>query len=184
MTYNAWLNLKDKINEKFKVEDYQKSVLEEVPDSVCETLIFNGPNGRIKLQWISKPKTLGEKTLYSGRVGSHVKVDKIYSADEKAEIVAYIIAYDAEHKRGGMKAASDKYGVSVVTLSNWKKKDKGPRKGKTKAKKVAAKKSVKTASAPAKKIADNPEAILARLQAIRSEINTLEKEYEGLKKKL
>ena len=69
------------------MEDYQKGVLEDVPDSICETLIFNGPNGRIKLQWISKPKTLGEKTLYSGRVGSHVKVDKIYSADEKAEFL-------------------------------------------------------------------------------------------------
>ncbi|MCF7923099.1 MAG: hypothetical protein K9M55_10405 [Candidatus Marinimicrobia bacterium] len=109
---------------------------------------------------------------------------KRYTADEKAEIVAYIVAYDAEHKRGGMKAASDKYGVSVVTLSNWKKKDKAPRKGKAKAKKVAAKKSVKTTAAPAKMIADNPEAILSRLQAIRSEIHTLEKEYDGLKKKL
>lgn len=87
MTYNAWLNLKDKITEKFKVEDYKKGVLEQVPDSVCETLIFTGPNGKIKLEWISKPKTLGEKTLYSARVGSTVKVDKIYSQDEKAEFL-------------------------------------------------------------------------------------------------
>ncbi|HPA25333.1 MAG TPA: hypothetical protein PLK76_01060 [bacterium] len=60
-------------------------------DSVCETLIFNGPNGKIKLEWISKPKILGEKTLYSGRVGADVKVEKVYSQDEKSEFLkAYL----------------------------------------------------------------------------------------------
>jgi uncharacterized protein YukE len=36
----------------------------------------------------------------------------------------------------------------------------------------------------AKVVTDSPEAILSRLQAIRSEIHKLEKEYNGLKKKL
>ncbi|MBT3230136.1 MAG: hypothetical protein HOB84_03250 [Candidatus Marinimicrobia bacterium] len=112
------------------------------------------------------------------------KQGKRYSAEEKAEIVAFIVAFDAENKRGGMKAASDKFGVSVVTLSNWKKKDKGPKKRKAKAKKVVAKKAVKTAATPAKAVGDSPEAILSRLQAIRVEIHKLEKEYNGLKKKL
>jgi len=35
-----------------------------------------------------------------------------------------------------------------------------------------------------KVVDDTPEAILNRLQAIRSEIHILEKEYDGLKKKL
>ncbi|MBC8190923.1 MAG: transposase [Candidatus Marinimicrobia bacterium] len=112
------------------------------------------------------------------------KQGKRYSAEEKAEIVAFIIAYDAEHKRGGMKAASDKYGVSVVTLSNWKRKDKGPKKRKAKGKNVAGKKTVKTAVASAKVVGDSPEAILSRLQTIRAEIHKLEKEYDGLKRKL
>lgn len=105
---------------------------------------------------------------------------KRYSAEEKAEIVAYIAAYDAENKRGGMKAASDKFGVSVVTLSNWKNKKKGPKK--RKARKAVGKKVVKTAAA--KVVTDSPEAILTRLQAIRSEVHKLEKEYDQLKKKL
>ncbi|MBT4993780.1 MAG: hypothetical protein HOG76_11255 [Candidatus Marinimicrobia bacterium] len=112
------------------------------------------------------------------------KQGKRYSAEEKAEIVAFIVAFDAENKRGGMKAASDKFGVSVVTLSNWKKKDKGPKKRKAKAKKVAAKKAVKTTATPVKAGGESPEAILSRLQAIRAEIHKLEKEYNGLKKKL
>ncbi len=111
------------------------------------------------------------------------KQGKRYSVEEKAEIVSFIEAFDAKNKRGGMKAASDKYGVSVVTLSNWKKKGKGPKKRRAKAKKVSAKRTVKTA-ALAKVVTDSPEAILTRLQAIRSEIHKLEKEYDGLKKKL
>lgn len=108
---------------------------------------------------------------------------KRYSAEEKAEIVAYIAAFDAENKRGGMKAASDKFGVSVVTLSNWKRKNKGPKKRKAKAKKAPVKKAVKT-EAPVKTAHDSPEAILSRLQAIRAQVSKLEKEYDQLKKKL
>lgn len=87
MTYEKWLDLKDKISSNFKIEEYKKEPLKNGPDSVSEILIFNGPNGKIKLEWISKPKTLGEKTIYSGRVGADVKVEKVYSQDEKSEFL-------------------------------------------------------------------------------------------------
>ncbi len=114
------------------------------------------------------------------------KQGKRYSAEEKAEIFSFVRAFDAENKRGGMKAASDKYGVSVVTLSNWKKNSKGPKKRKTqaKAKKATIQKPAKTTPTSGKLAAGTLEAILDRLQEIRSEIHTLEKEFDGLKKKL
>jgi len=87
MTYNSWLDLKDKISEKFQIEDYQKGILEDMPDSHLEILIFKSQNGKIKLEWISKPRVLGEKTLYSNRIGGNVKVDRIYSPDEKVEFL-------------------------------------------------------------------------------------------------
>jgi len=93
MTREKWLDLKDKIEEQFGIEEYNKSALEDVPDSVVETLIFNGPLGKIKLEWISKPRTLGEKTIYSRRIGSDVKVEKIYSQDERSE---FLKAYKLE----------------------------------------------------------------------------------------
>jgi hypothetical protein len=113
------------------------------------------------------------------------KQGKRYTAAEKTEIAQFIAAYNAEHKRGGMKTASEKYGVSVVTLSNWGKKTKGSpkRKSKAKGKPVAAKKVVKTVAAK-QVVSDDADAILGRLQAIRAEIATLEKEYNALKKKL
>lgn len=113
------------------------------------------------------------------------KQGKRYSIEEKAEIIEFIANYNAANKRGGMKTASEKYGVSVVTLSNWSKKKKGPKGRKTKVKTRAKKASApKVAVAAAKEMGDNPDAIISRLQAIRSEIATLEKEYNMIKKQL
>ncbi len=111
---------------------------------------------------------------------------KRYTADEKAEIIQFIADYNAENKRGGMKSASEKFGVSVVTLSNWSKKTKGPKKRKTRAKvkKADAKKIVKTVAAPVKNTVEGADAVLLRLQAIRAEIVVLEQEYDTLKKQL
>lgn len=108
---------------------------------------------------------------------------KRYSAADKAEMAKFIADYNEQHKRGGMKAASEKYGVSVVTLSNWGKASKTPKKKRAKAKKVVQKKVVKV-SAPVEKVVAGPGAILSRMQVIISEVGALEKEYEGLKKKL
>ncbi len=109
---------------------------------------------------------------------------KRYSAEEKAEILDFIKTYNEENKRGGMKTASEKYGVSVVTLSNWSKAGKGPKKRKARAKKVVAKKTVKTVPKAVTAPASSPDAILARMQTILVEIATLEKEYNTLKKQL
>lgn len=112
------------------------------------------------------------------------KQGKRYSADEKAEIFDFIKDYNAENKRGGMKNASEKYGVSVVTLSNWAKSTNGPEKRKVKAKKAGVKKAIKATTVKAESSSATPDAILARLQNILSEIATLEKEYNTLKKEL
>jgi len=47
---------------------------------------------------------------------------KRYSPSQKAEIIKFIKEFNAKNKRGGLKAAGDKYGVTVVTLSAWMKK--------------------------------------------------------------
>ena len=90
MTHDKWLDLIDKIDDKFGISEEHRSRLEDVPESTVETLIFGSPLGKIKLEWISKPRTLGEKTTYSRRIGSDVKVDKVYSQDEQVE---YLKAY-------------------------------------------------------------------------------------------
>ena len=108
-----------------------------------------------------------------------------YSPEQKAEIFNFIEAYNTEHKRGGMKAASDKFGVSVVTLSNWGKPARVAKKKKAraKAKKAPAKKVVKAVAKP-KAAPQDPNQILDRMKVILAEIGKLEKEYAGLKAKL
>lgn len=111
-----------------------------------------------------------------------------YSAKEKAEIAKFIQTFNAKHKRGGMKAASDKFGVSVVTLSNWgsakRKKAAAKAKPKVKAKANVKKVAAKPKVASVKSSTDNADVVLKRLQQIRAEIAALEKEFNTLKKKL
>ena len=47
-------------------------------------------SGKMKLEWVEKARLLDKKTTYSNRIGSEVKIDKIYSQDEK---VSYMNAY-------------------------------------------------------------------------------------------
>ena len=87
MTKEKWLDLKDKIEDKFGIESYTSNSLEDVPNSTIETLIFSSPIGKIKLEWVSKPRVLDEKTTYSNRIGSEVKVEKVYSETDRSEFL-------------------------------------------------------------------------------------------------
>lgn len=119
---------------------------------------------------------------------------KRYSPDQKAEIIKFINEFNAANKRGGLKAASEKYGVTVVTLSAWMKKAGKPkakpatRKSTTPKAKVSRKRGRKPAArkaapAAAAKVVGVDKA-LARMTEIRKEIAALEKEFGELKKKL
>ncbi len=48
-------------------------------------IIFKGPLGKMKLEFISKPVIIDKKVIYSNRIGSDAKVEYIYSSDEKSE---------------------------------------------------------------------------------------------------
>ena len=116
---------------------------------------------------------------------------KRYSPSQKAEIIKFIKEFNAKNKRGGLKAAGDKYGVTVVTLSAWMKKAGKPAakaaakpgpKPKAKAGRKRKKRTTATKAAPA--TAASVDAALKRMTEIRKEIAVLEKEFSGLKKKL
>lgn len=44
-----------------------------------------------------------------------------YTRTQKAEILAYVDEFNAENGRGGLRAASRKFGVSPLSISNWSK---------------------------------------------------------------
>jgi len=91
MTDEKWEEIKEMVNKNFEL--LSNEILElpkEQGNGTREELIFNGPMGRIKLEFIIKPLVLGKKTHYSKRMGTSAKVDYITSATEK---VRTLLAY-------------------------------------------------------------------------------------------
>lgn len=90
MTPEKWENLIDNIKDKFEVEEHKNEHLDEHGGTDIEFIIFKGPLGRMKLEFIIKPRVLDKKTTYSRRIGSETAVEYIYSEDEKThKLMAY-----------------------------------------------------------------------------------------------
>lgn len=84
MLPDKWIELIGKIKDNFTVEESNKLRLEEQGGIDIEYIIFQGPLGRMKLEFITKPLVLDKKTKYSNRLGAETVVEYIYSPDEKS----------------------------------------------------------------------------------------------------
>lgn len=81
MNPDKWSEIKEKILSTFQV--LNQEVLENTDEhEVKEIIEFEGPLGKIKLEWLKKPKLLDKKTQYSNRIGGNVSIDYIFSEDE------------------------------------------------------------------------------------------------------
>ena len=90
MLPEKWQNLVEDIKDKFKVEKQGSQHLDEHGGTDIEFIIFKGPLGRMKLEFITKPVVLDKKTIYSQRIGSQTNVEYVYSQDEKTHrLMAY-----------------------------------------------------------------------------------------------
>ncbi len=96
MQLEKWNNTIGMIKDQFKVEEEGKVELEDTPNGTVEFIIFNGPLGKIKLEYITKPVILDKKTIGSRRIGSEAAVKYIYSEDE---MVQTFKAYKWEDER-------------------------------------------------------------------------------------
>jgi hypothetical protein len=88
MTTERWQEIKANIKENFGVEDNYE---EDLEPGIAELIEFTGPQGKMLLRFITKPKVLDKKTSFSNRAGSAVKVDYVYSEDET---VSYLEVYN------------------------------------------------------------------------------------------
>jgi len=90
MTLEKWENLIDNIKNKFEVEKHKSKHFDEHGGTDIDYIIFKGPLGRVKLEFITKPVVLDKKTIYSRRIGSETTIEYIYSEDEKThKLMAY-----------------------------------------------------------------------------------------------
>lgn len=87
MTKEKWQTILGNIKDNFEVEDEGGEHVDDEGGVDIEFIIFKGPLGRMRLEFVSRPAIVDKKTTYSKRIGSETKVDYIYSDTEKAEIL-------------------------------------------------------------------------------------------------
>lgn len=84
MTNERWQNIIGNIKDNFEVEEHGKKHEDEMGGTDIEFIIFKGPLGKMKLEFVSKPVVLDKKTTYSRRIGAGTQVDYVYSEDERS----------------------------------------------------------------------------------------------------
>jgi hypothetical protein len=82
MQLEKWQRIIGDIKDNFEVEEHDTEHYEEEGGTDVEYVIFKGPLGRMRLEFISQPVILDKKTKFSNRVGSETVVEYVYSTDE------------------------------------------------------------------------------------------------------
>ena len=80
-----WEQIVGMIKDQFKVEDEGEDSMEDIPKSKVQFIIFQGPAGRMRLEYTTKPVILDKKTIGSRRIGSETKVEYIDSDTEMSQ---------------------------------------------------------------------------------------------------
>jgi hypothetical protein len=90
MHLDKWQDIKTLVETKFGFDRYDKEKFEigendkgQMVEGELEIIEFNGPLGRMKLEFEIKPVVLDKKVFGSKRIGGDNKVTYIYSEDEK-----------------------------------------------------------------------------------------------------
>ena len=86
MNDEKWEELVTRIERKLKILEKKVTTADEGRTSI-ETVIFQGPEGRMKLERVSKPLVVDKKLHYSKRIGSQQSVEYVYSPTDKVQRV-------------------------------------------------------------------------------------------------
>jgi len=83
MLPEKWQQIVGNIKDNFKVEADGKEHFEDEGGFDVEYIVFNGPLGRMKLEFTTRPIIIDRKTKYSNRLGAETIIEYVYSPDEK-----------------------------------------------------------------------------------------------------
>lgn len=90
MTKEKWQNILGQVKDSFLILEEGIENLEDEGGVEIEFIVFNGPLGKMRLEFITKPVLLDKKTTYSNRIGAETKIDYVYSDSEKtSKMIAY-----------------------------------------------------------------------------------------------
>jgi len=86
MNEDKWEEIKQMAQKNFEViENTILDLPEDQGGGSRESLVFNGPLGKMKLEYTLKPVVLDKQTLYSKRAGQETKVGYVLSDTEKVK---------------------------------------------------------------------------------------------------
>lgn len=87
MNDGKWGDLVANIESKFEVLENEKYDVNDAPGAFAESIVFMGPMGKMKLERVTKPRVVGEKTFGGSKYGAASGVEKIYSEDEVVNVL-------------------------------------------------------------------------------------------------
>ncbi|MBI4092648.1 MAG: hypothetical protein HY420_01860 [Candidatus Kerfeldbacteria bacterium] len=104
MNDEQWQETIGRIQDTFKVLDHEVTRGDEVSGDT-ERIEFETPQGKMKLERISKPRVVGKSTIGSKRIGGSVSVRYQYSSTDK---ISTVRAYRWDDQVGEWKEISAK----------------------------------------------------------------------------
>ena len=85
MKKDKWEEIQDNIERSFKVLGRD---VEENDGVRTEWIEFENPQGKMRVEWVEKPRVVGTKTLYSKRAGTSAgAVEHVESDTEKVNFL-------------------------------------------------------------------------------------------------
>lgn len=82
MSPDKWQQIKTQIQNTFKEVQFLNEKLEAPEVGEKEMILFDGPLGEMKLEYLIRPVVLDKRTHGSRRIGSVPEVEYVYSQDE------------------------------------------------------------------------------------------------------
>lgn len=87
MTDDKWHDALDRIQERFTIYEHGEEALPEYPNGKREFIVFQSPIGKVRLERITKPRTVGERAVTSRRIGGTTKVESMYDLHDLVHFV-------------------------------------------------------------------------------------------------
>ncbi|MBI4449731.1 hypothetical protein HY634_01615 [Candidatus Uhrbacteria bacterium] len=87
MTDDKWQDALDRIQERFTIYEQGSEPLPEYPNGKCEFIVFQSPIGKVRLERVTKPRTVGERAVTSRRIGGATKVESQYDLHDMVHFV-------------------------------------------------------------------------------------------------
>jgi hypothetical protein len=82
MNIDRWQQIVEMVKTSFEVEEFDVEETDELGGTKIEYIIFNGPMGRLRLEFSTHPAIINTKTKYTKRIGADITIEHEYSPTE------------------------------------------------------------------------------------------------------